>query len=347
MDRFGLSWRGALAAEILANRDRIDCLEVIADDYTGAGARIAGSLRMLARHMPVSLHSIQLGISSLEGVDQKRLDRVARLLDTVQPESWSEHLAFVRGGGLEIGHLAAPPRNSSTVDATLANLDRVRRACGRVPAIENIATLIDPPLSPFTEPQWLARILAGCENPMLLDLHNVYSNATNFGMDPFRFLDELPLCRVTTIHIAGGKWIESKRGARRWLDDHKNPTPGGVYELLEHVAARVPQPLTVILERDGNFPAIDEMLGELDQARKAVARGRANPVQAATALLTPVTRDVAVNAETQARLAKLYLEPNARADFLADSAIALDVDGLYMAAHGFARKRGEKGIAGH
>jgi uncharacterized protein (UPF0276 family) len=50
--------------------------------------------------------------------------------------------------------------------------------------------------------------------------------------------------------------------------------PDPVYELLEEVAARAPQPLTVILERDGKFPSIDALLAQLDRARYAVAAGR-------------------------------------------------------------------------
>jgi len=43
-----------------------------------------------------------------------RLDKMARLVEQVRPQFWSEHLAFVRGGGIEIGHLAAPPRIADT-----------------------------------------------------------------------------------------------------------------------------------------------------------------------------------------------------------------------------------------
>jgi uncharacterized protein (UPF0276 family) len=60
------------------------------------------------------------------------------------------------------------------------------------------------------------------------------------------------------------------------LDDHLHDVPDSVYELLAEVAARAPQPLTVILERDGNFPSIEALLVQLDRAREAVGRGRAH-----------------------------------------------------------------------
>lgn len=362
-DRFGLSWRGALAAGILAHRERLDYLEVIADDYVGAPMADLRALATLARHLPVSLHSIQLGMASLEGLDRARLDGLARVVDSVEPESWSEHLAFVRGGGRAIGHLAAPSRNRETLEAVLANLDRALRAIGLAPQVENIATLMAPPASTMSEGQWLGRLLSRCTNHLLLDLHNLHANATNFGFDAFAFLGELPLERVATIHLAGGKWIDGPRRARRWLDDHKHPVPDPVYALLESVAARAPGNLTVILERDGDFPRVELLLDELDLARQAVARGRAqfvghpavSPAQPGT--LETTTAVAPSGASLQAALTRLYVDDEALRRFLADPEGEarragvpelghVDMIGLEMAARSFARKRRGAGFRG-
>lgn len=253
-DRFGFSWRPELAAGVLLNRDRVDVVEVIPGEAVDASSVHARALSTLSREMPVILHSIDLGPAATTLVEVKRVEKLARLIERIRPESWSEHLAFVRAGGIEIGHLAAPPRDPATVDGTLTNLETLARITGIAPEIENIATLIDPPGSTMTEDAWLGAILRGGGNGWLLDLHNVYANAVNFGFDPLEFLNSLPLGRVRTIHLAGGKWIEDARARRRYLDDHLHPVPDPVYGLLEHVAMRVSQPLTVILERDGAFP---------------------------------------------------------------------------------------------
>ena len=47
-----------------------------------------------------------------------------------------------------------------------------------------------------------------------------------------------------------------------------------VYDLLTEVAARAPQPLTVIVERDGAYPPMPALLTELDRTRAALAAGR-------------------------------------------------------------------------
>jgi uncharacterized protein (UPF0276 family) len=195
---------------------------------------------------------------------------MARLVDRLRPESWSEHLAFVRSGAIEIGHLAAPPRTSSTAEATAENLSAARAVVGCAPMMENIATLIDPPASDLDEPDWLCRTLAASGADLLLDLHNLYANSINFGIDPRDFLRRLPAERIHAVHIAGGKWL-----GPRILDDHLHDPPEPVYDLLTSLAAGCPNPLTVILERDGAYPPMEHLLTQLDRARAAVALGRA------------------------------------------------------------------------
>src|SRR5439155_6511976 len=213
--------------------------------------------------------------ASAAPVEQRRLEALARLVNAVEPEAWSEHLAFVRAGGREIGHLAAPPRASATLDGLAANVARARAIVGAAPALENVATLIDPPGSDRDEPAWLSDAIAVSGCALLLDLHNLHANALNFGFDAGAALARLPLARVGLVHLAGGAWIAAPGGGRRLLDDHKHDVPDPVFDLLTALAARAPGTLTVILERDGEYPTIARLLGELDRARLALARGRA------------------------------------------------------------------------
>ena len=268
-DRFGIGWRPDLAAAILRNLDRIDVLEVIADDYFGAPSRIVKSLASLSAEHPVVLHAVGMGMASTIRTGRSWFNHMARLVDRVKPESWSEHLAFVRAGGVEIGHLAAPPRNANSLEGTLANLEAATRATGMRPAMENIATLVDPPGSSMTEAEWLSRVALDSGGPLLLDLHNVHANAVNCGFDAMTFLRQVPLERVSTIHLSGGRWIGT-----RILDDHLHDVPDPVYDMLRFVAGRAPRPLTVLLERDGKYPPIEHLLAQLDRARQAVMKGR-------------------------------------------------------------------------
>lgn len=268
--RVGIGWRPELAAGIFAHLDRIDVVEVIADNYFKASRRELDALRALAEQVPVTLHGVGLGLASAVPVDDARLDRMARLIERVRPAGWSEHLAFVRADGIEIGHLAMPPRTPRTLEQAVRNVERARAVTGVTPALENIATLFDPPTSTFRESEWTRRILNASGASMLLDLHNLFANAVNGGRDPRADLVEFPLEAVRSVHLSGGHWIEHATGERRLLDDHVHSPPDVVFELLCMLAARAAAPLEVVLERDGDYPSFSVLLAQLEQARAAL-----------------------------------------------------------------------------
>jgi uncharacterized protein len=268
--RVGIGWRPELAAGIFAHLDRIDVVEVIADNFFKASRRDLDALRGLAEQVPVQLHGVGLGLASAFAVDDARIDKMARLIERIRPAGWSEHLAFVRADGVEIGHLAMPPRTEGTVDQSVRNLERAYAITGVMPALENIATLFDPPMSTLSESEWTRRILHASGAPMLLDLHNAYANAANAGRDPMAELVEFPVDAVRAVHLSGGHWISHANGTRRLLDDHVHSPPDTVFELLRVFGNRATASCDVILERDGNYPAFSVMLAELDRAREAL-----------------------------------------------------------------------------
>ena len=266
--RYGLGWRPELAASIFANLDAIDIVEVIADDWFDAKRRDLDALRLLARTLPVILHGTSMGLASTEPVDRKRVERMARLIEAIQPAAWSEHLAFVRAGGVEIGHLAAPPRTRATIAGLVRNVGVARQITGSAPILENIATLIDPPVSDLSEAEFVRAAIRECGTSLLLDLHNLHANATNFR-SAIDLYDDLP---IGYVHLAGGRmW------GGRILDDHLHPTPDPVFALLAELAGRRAEPLTVVLERDGRYPPFAELLAELDRARGATDDTRSLP----------------------------------------------------------------------
>lgn len=274
-DRVGLGWRPELAADIHMAIERFDVLEVLADNWFGASRRELSLLRALSRDIPVALHGVGMGLASAARTAEARLDAMARLVERVAPESWSEHLAFVRSGDIEIGHLCAPPRCPETVDGAVRNIRRAGAVVGTLPVLENVATLLDPPASSLGEPDWVARILKAAAAPMLLDLHNLYANAVNFGHDAAAYLEAMPLDRVTHVHLSGGRLVTTGDGVERLLDDHLHDPPDPVFELLERLAARSTMSLTVVLERDGAYPGFDVLTAQVQRARVALARGRA------------------------------------------------------------------------
>ncbi|MCX6119621.1 MAG: DUF692 family protein, partial [Proteobacteria bacterium] len=281
-DRVGLGWRPEISSKILMNLQEIDVVEVIIDNFLNS--KSLETLKFLESQVEVMYHGVGLGLASSHEVDQTHLTKLAKFLDKMNPKIWSEHLAFVRAGGIEIGHLAAPPRTDATIDGTLRNIAIVHKTIGSMPHLENIATLIAPPTSSYSEPTWTKQIIKNSGARVLLDLHNLYANAINQGLDPIQFMFQFPLESVDIIHLSGGKWIEhqfnngiqntSEHSKRRLLDDHLHSVPNDIFWMLELFATFTNQPVTVIIERDGNYPKFEVLLNEISQARECLKRGR-------------------------------------------------------------------------
>ena len=208
----------------------------------------------------------------------------------------------------------------------------------------------------MSESDWLAAVVQQSECPLLLDLHNVYTNGVNIGYDPFAMLAALPLDQVGSIHIAGGRWME-----QRILDDHLHDVPEPVFELLRFVASRAAQPLTVILERDGEFPSMASLLEQLDRARAAMEIGRAEAEDEIGTLAGSAAKsgmEIVSTPEFEAVLARLYSDQEFRQRFvdapaaaLAQSGLsenqcaalaAIDRKGLLLAAKSFAHKKAKQ-----
>ncbi len=134
--------------------------------------------------------------------------------------------------------------------------------------------------SPLDEPAFLRRVLRGPRTHLLLDLHNVFTMAQNFGFDPATYLGRLDLSRVIEIHLSGGSpsdpaWLPSGRVMR--LDAHDTAVPEPVWALFEAVAPRCPNLRGVTVERmegtveEDDAPVVRE---EIRRARRVLeARG--------------------------------------------------------------------------
>ncbi|MCI0464474.1 MAG: DUF692 domain-containing protein [Gemmataceae bacterium] len=264
----GVGWRPELALTI-DRRPDLGFVEVIAEDLDPAGPLPAPIRRLRERGVTVVPHGITLSLGGAEPPEPGRLEALGRLAERLGSPLLSEHLAFVRAGGIESGHLLPLPRTRAALEVVVENVRRAREALPVPLALENVASLFEWPHAELSEADFLAEVLERADVLLLLDIENVYANARNHHHDPAAFLDRLPLHRLAYVHVAGG--VDR---AGLYHDTHCHPVPEPVLELLEELAARVPVPGTM-LERDGDFPPDAELHAELDTLARAVKRGTA------------------------------------------------------------------------
>lgn len=264
----GIGWRPELALAIERRRD-LGFVEVIAESLDPDNPLPRPLEHLRQRGVALVPHGITLSLGSAEPPDARRLQALGRLATRLGAPLVSEHVAFVRGGGLESGHLLPLPWTRAALDVLVANVQAARDALPVPLALENVATLFEWPNPEMDEADFLAELVERADVYLLLDVENVYANARNHGGDPQAFFDRLPLERIAYTHMAGG--IE-RDGL--YHDTHAHPVPRAVLDLLEALAARADVP-GVLLERDGSFPTDAELHAELDEIAAALDRGTA------------------------------------------------------------------------
>ena len=187
------------------NRDRIDFLEIIADHYLDASREKLDELDLLRAHFPLVAHGLDLSIGSADGVDPRYLDKIAALIERIDPPWWSEHLCFTRAGGIRIGHLASLPYTQEAIDVVARNVEYVRRRIKTPLILENITSVVRIPGGEMDEPEFLSRTLEATGCGWLCDVANLHVNAINFGVDLERDFERWPWDRLVQIHYAGGR----------------------------------------------------------------------------------------------------------------------------------------------
>lgn len=217
-------------------------------------------------------HGTRLSLGGAEPVDPRRVAAFAAVVDAVRAPLASEHIAYVRAGGVEAGHLLPLPRTRAAVDAVVRNVRTLTAELDVPFALEPIASVFDWPDDEMTEGQFVTEICERTDARLLLDVANVYANARNRGADPHALFAEIPLERIAYVHMAGSD--ESTDGL--YHDTHTAATPPEVLALLADLVAMAPVP-AVMLERDGRYPPTRELHAELDAIADAARHPRVTP----------------------------------------------------------------------
>jgi len=240
----------------------------------------AAFIEGLARDRFVVPHSIGLSIGSAHRFDREHVLQMARWHEWLGYPWHSDHLSF---------HLARPAAEWN-VNLTLpVTLDRealemivervgeVRRRISVPFLLENNVYYFAPTGQDLDEPTFLAELCRRSGCGLLLDLHNLYVNCRNLGLDPRREVERYDLDSVVELHVAGGMEF---RGF--YLDAHSGPAPEPVFDLLDQVLPLCPSLGGVVFELFGSWydtMGEDALRRQLGRMKEAWARHRSVPAR--------------------------------------------------------------------
>jgi uncharacterized protein len=268
----GVGWRPQLDGAI-TRAGGLGFIEVIADAI-GGHELPAGVAAALERGLQVVPHGVSLSLGGAERPDRARLAHLASVAERVGAPLVSEHIAFVRAGGRESGHLLPVPRTREALEILSENVAIAQDALPVPLALEHVAALVGWPGAEMDEATFVSELIRRTGALLLLDLSNLYANAHNHGYDALESLGRFALDRIAYVHVGGGRFRD---GA--YHDTHADPVVPGVLHLVERLFALTDAP-GVLLERDDDFPPEAELVAELRAIADAVRRGSEQRVRA-------------------------------------------------------------------
>jgi uncharacterized protein (UPF0276 family) len=249
----------------METRPEIGFFEVHAENYMGAGGPPHRYLSAIRDRYPLSLHGVGLSIGGAEPLDSAHLARLKDLIGRYEPGLFSEHLAWSTHEGTFLNDLLPLPYTTETLGRVVRHIDEVQATLGCRMLLENPSTYLAFAESSYSETDFIAEIARRTSCGLLLDVNNVHVASTNQEWDPFRYLEDYPLAHVREIHLAGYKRGADEKGHPLLIDTHDRPVDRIVWDLYEHVIARL-GPVPTLIEWDAEIPSWPELAAEAERA---------------------------------------------------------------------------------
>ena len=259
---FGLGLRPEHYEEIAANPGRVGWFEALSENYMVPGGRPMHWLDRIRRDHPMALHGVSLSIGSIDPLDDGYLTDLKALADRVQPLWISDHLCFTGLRGTNMHDLLPLPYTEEALNHVAERVSRVQDRLGRRLVLENVSSYVTYAASELSEWDFIAELSRRADCEILLDVNNVYVSAFNHEFDARAFLRAMPRERVRQFHLAG----HTHKGSHI-IDTHDHPIVPDVWALYAEAVKLFPDVPTMI-ERDADIPPYEELLAELDVARR-------------------------------------------------------------------------------
>ncbi len=264
----GLGLRRGLLPELLAMDDAaVDFMEVAPENWIGDGGRYGRQLRSLSERFPLVCHGLSLSIGSPAPLDHSFLKDLRAFLDAHDISCFTEHLSYCSDDKGHLYDLMPLPFTEEAVSYVAGRIREVQEVLERRIGIEHISYYAAPGQM-MSEIDFVNGVLAEADCDFLLDVNNIYVNSINHGYDALEYLHGIDGARTVYVHIAG-HYVEAEDLR---VDTHGSAVIEPVWDLLDAAYERWGV-LPTLLERDFNFPPMDELLGEVSRIRDAQAAG--------------------------------------------------------------------------
>lgn len=257
----GIGYRQPFRNQLFLQRSAIDFLELVADHFFSNSTSSQDELAWLQRNFHTTPHGLALSLGSADGLDPVYTKHFVELLHSLQPPWCSDHIAFTRADGIDIGHLTPLPKTRASLRVLRHNITAFQDQSPIPLILENITEPFRYHDDQYEDADFLCEICEQNNVGLLLDVTNLFINSQNYQFDPITFLHRLPRERIVQLHFVGARYAEGQ-----WHDSHNATTQEEIWQLLTEVV-KYGSVKGIILERDLNIPDLSELVPELQRAR--------------------------------------------------------------------------------
>ncbi|NRF70656.1 DUF692 domain-containing protein [Aquincola sp. S2] len=270
----GIGWRQPHYAELMQRRPALAFIEVHSENFFAEGGAALAVLEEGRAAYPVSLHGVGLALGSAAGLDPWHLDRLAQLVERIDPVRVSDHASFARAPlapakpVLHANDLLPIAFTPASLAIMAANVQRVQDRLKRPLLVENLSAYLRWADDSLAEADFFNRLARRTGCGLLLDINNLVVNALNAGVPALRttcdFIDALDPSAVGEIHLAGHADLGDIV-----IDDHGSRVAAPVWQAYRHAIERLGAVPTLI-EWDTDLPPLDVLLDEAAIAQRIV-----------------------------------------------------------------------------
>ncbi len=262
--RAGIGLRAPHVNEVLARRPDVPFFEVHSENYYLDGGPALAALARIRADYPLSLHGVGMSLGSADPLDRLHVEKLRTLIARIEPALVSEHLCWSGVAGRHLNDLLPLPYTDEALALACTRVSELQERLGREVAIENISSYLTFADSTITEWNFVAALArrTGCK--LLLDVNNIYVNATNHGFDADAYVAAIPPDAVAEIHLAG---FEEADGCL--IDTHGAPVAPDVWALYARTIERLGSRPTLI-EWDTDIPAFAVLQREAATAERVL-----------------------------------------------------------------------------
>jgi uncharacterized protein len=197
------------------------------------------------------VHSVGAPVGGSLAPPLQQTDLLRQWVQRLQPAWASEHLAFNCTLEFHTGFFLAPRQTWTGVESVTNSIRQLQKALPVPVAVETGVNYLRPRRDELPDGQFIAEVARAANCGILLDLHNVFTNALNGRQSVEEFLNSIPLERVWELHIAGGMEMDGF-----WLDGHCDVIPDTLMDITRRLLPALSQVRALIFEVFPSFVAV-------------------------------------------------------------------------------------------